>query len=390
MLTSLAFIFLLGMFLGQLCEKLRLPALTGYVVAGLILGGVRGGALLAPSLMAISPDLRKLALVIILLRAGLTLNLADLKKVGRPAVLLCFVPASFEILGCVLLAPVLLGLSRLEAAVLGAVIAAVSPAVIVPRMISLIEKKRGTEHAIPQMILAGASVDDVFVIVLFTAFCTMLSGGTVSALSFVRVPVAIVLGALAGLLLGKALARFFNWYHLRDSGKVLLFLALSFLLVAAEDISPLPFSGLLAVMATGIGYLSDDRARAERLSAKFNRLWVAAELLLFVLVGAAVDLKYAFAAGIFAVLLILLALVFRMAGVGISIAGTPLTRRERLFTAIAYTPKATVQAAIGGVPLAMGFACGETVLTVAVISILLTAPLGAFIIDHTAERLLPQ
>lgn len=389
MLLSLAFLFLLGLALGQLCVRLHLSALVGYIAAGILLGPDVLGAL-QPDFLALSAELRRLALIVILLRAGLALDLGALKQVGRPAVLLCFVPACFEMVGCIVLAPPLLGLTRLEAALLGAVIAAVSPAVVVPRMLSLIDRGLGTSHSIPQMILAGSSVDDVFVLVMFSAFCSMLSGGSFSPLTLARVPVSIALGCAAGLVIGVLFVAFFRRVLLRVTAKLLVLLALCFLLMTLEDISPIPFSGMLAVMVLGITILRRDAELAQAFSAKLGSIWVAAELILFALVGAAVDLAYVRMAGLAAIALVLGALVFRMAGVGVSVTGTALTPRERLFSMFAYSPKATVQAAIGGVPLAMGFACGHTVLTAAVLSILLTAPLGAFLIDHFAEKLLSK
>lgn len=390
MLTSLALIFLLGLSLGGLCARLRLPPLLGMVVAGLVLGPHALG-LLDPALLSISAALRQLALVVILLRAGLALDLPSLRRVGRPAVLLCFVPACFEILGCIVLAPPLLGVTRVEAAVLGSVLAAVSPAVVVPRMLSLMERGLGTRHAIPQMVLAASSVDDVFVIVMLTVTTGLAAGGSFTPLTLFQVPVSILLGLLAGAAVGLAFVRFFRAVHVRDSAKVLVLLSLGFLLLEAETrlkAIGLPLSGMLGIMAMGLATFRLYPELAARLSAKLSRLWVAAEVLLFTLVGAAADPGYALAAGAAAVALIFGALAFRMAGVGLSVAGTPLTARERLFTAIAYTPKATVQAAVGGVPLAMGLACGNLALALAVLSILLTAPIGAFAIDQTAPRLL--
>lgn len=390
MLTSLALIFLLGLSLGGLCARLHLPPLLGMVVAGLVLGPHAFG-LLDPTLLSISAALRQLALVVILLRAGLALDLPSLRRVGRPAVLLCFVPACFEILGCIVLAPPLLGVTRVEAAVLGSVLAAVSPAVVVPRMLSLMERGLGTRHAIPQMVLAASSVDDVFVIVMLTVTTGLAAGGSFTPLTLFQVPVSILLGLLAGAAVGLAFVRFFRAVHVRDSAKVLVLLSLGFLLLEAETrlkAIGLPLSGMLGIMAMGLATFRLYPELAARLSAKLSRLWVAAEVLLFTLVGAAADPGYALAAGAAAVALIFGALAFRMAGVGLSVAGTPLTARERLFTAIAYTPKATVQAAVGGVPLAMGLACGNLALALAVLSILLTAPIGAFAIDQTAPRLL--
>lgn len=389
MLTSLALIFLVGMGFGWLVTRLRLPSLLGMLLTGILLGP-HVLNLLDESILGISADLRQLALIIILTRAGLSLNIDDLKKVGRPAVLLCFVPACFEMAGMVVLAPRLLGLSVLDAAILGAVIAAVSPAVIVPKMLRLMELGYGTKHSIPQMILAGASVDDVFVIVMFTAFTGLAQGGTVSPATFVQIPVSIVTGVAFGLLAGVAFGAVYRRIHVRDSVKVVVLLSLSFLFVALENAVKgiVPFSGLLAVMSCGIAVNRRRPELAARLSGKYNRLWVAAEVLLFVLVGATVDIGYAAAAGVAAVLVVLGALVFRMVGVFVCVAGTKLTRKERLFCMLAYTPKATVQAAIGSVPLSMGLGCGQIVLTVAVVAILLTAPLGAFAIDLTYRRLL--
>lgn len=391
MLTSLALIFLFGLIFGALFQKLRLPPLLGMLIVGIVLGPY---ALdwLDDSLLSISADLRQIALIIILTRAGLNLNIRDLKKVGRPAILMCFLPACFEILGMLVLAPPLLHISYLDAAIMGAVVGAVSPAVIVPKMLRLMEEGYGTQKGIPQMILAGASVDDVFVIVLFSAFTGLAQGESLSPLRFAEIPVSILLGVLVGAALGLLLAFFFQKVHMRDSIKVLLILSLSFLLVALEDALEgiVPISGLLAVMSLGIALQRKRDVVAKRLSLKFSKLWVAAELLLFVLVGATVDLHYAYAAGLSAVILIFGVLVFRMAGVWCCLLRTKLIFKERLFCMLAYMPKATVQAAIGSVPLAMGLSCGNIVLTVAVLAILITAPLGAFLIDLTYKKLLPR
>lgn len=393
MLTSLGLVLLLGMALGALAKRLGLPSLVGMLIAGMVLGPYALN-LLSPTLMEISADLRQLALIIILTRAGLSLDVATLKRVGRPAVLMCFVPACFEIAGMVLLAPRLLGVSVLDAAIMGAVVGAVSPAVIVPRMIRLTEEGYGVEKGIPQLVLAGASVDDVFVIVLFTAFTGLASGtGTgISPATVISVPVSILTGIVAGLILGWVLALFFRKVHMRDSIKVVILLSLAFLLVAAEDALEgiFPLSGLLAVMAAGVGLQRWRGVVAQRLSLKFSKLWVAAEVSLFVLVGAAVDLRYAVSAGVLAVLAVLGCLCFRAVGVLVCVAGSGFQWKEKLFCVLAYLPKATVQAAIGGVPLAMGLGCGQIVLTVAVIAILVTAPLGALAIDRTYSHLLTK
>lgn len=391
MLTSLALIFLTGMFLGWLCRKCHLPGLLGMMAAGILLGPCVLN-LLDDSILSISADLRQIALIIILTRAGLSLDIQGLKRVGRPAALLCFVPASFEMAGIILLAPPLLGVSYLDAAVMGAVLAAVSPAVIVPKMLRLTEEKWGTQKSIPQMLLAGASVDDVFVIVFFTAFMGLEQGGEVSPLTLLQIPVSIVTGVAVGLGVGLLLALYFKKVHIRDSLKVVILLSISFLLVSQQDTIGqwVPFSGLLAVMSMGVAVQKKREPAAVRLSVKYSKLWTAAEVLLFVLVGATVDLQYVSAAGVAAVVLIFGALVFRMAGVLTCLLRTSLNRKERLFCTVAYMPKATVQAAIGGLPLAAGLACGHLVLTVAVLAILITAPLGAFGIDLLYRRCLEQ
>ena len=389
MLFSLALIFLLGMFLGKIFDKLGLPKLLGMLLTGVLLGPYMLNYI-DGSILGISSELRKIALIIILTRAGLNLDLKDLRKVGRPAVLLCFVPAFFEILGVTLLAPRLLGLTVLEALILGTVVAAVSPAVIVPRMLKLMETGYGRDQKIPQMIMAGASVDDVFVIVLFTAFTGFALTGEMNLGEFLSIPVAIVLGSVTGGVVGYILSNVFERFHMRDTGKALVILSLAFLLVTLEDAlqGAVGFSGLLAVMAMGIMLQEKKYEVAKRLSGKFSKLWVAAELLLFVLVGASVNLKLALTAGLPAVLLVLCALLFRIVGVLLSLARTPLTKKERAFSAMAYLPKATVQAAIGGLPLAMGLPSGEIILTVAVVSIVITAPLGAILVDRSYKKLL--
>ena len=395
MLTSLALIFLAGLAMAALCSLLRLPRIIGMLFTGILLGPYVLG-LLDPSILAISADLRQMALIIILIKVGLSLDPGDLRRVGRPAVLMSFLPASFEILAYILFAPMLLGITRLEAAVMGAVLGAVSPAVVVPRMVRLMEEGRGTREGVPQLILAGASCDDVFVIVLFSAFTGMAQGGSVNLAEFVGIPVSICTGILLGLAVGWLLCRFFDlaWNRglpVRGSMKVLIVLGISFLLVAAEDWLEgiLPLSGLLAVMAMACALrLWGVSSVTDRLSEKFGKLWIAAEVLLFVLVGAAVDIRYTLQAGAAAVVMILLALCVRAVGVLLALAGTCLDWKERLFCVIAYLPKATVQAAIGSVPLAMGLPCGALVLSVAVLAILITAPLGAIGIDSTCRRLL--
>lgn len=388
MLLSIAFILLVGMFAGWICKKLHLPSLLGMILTGIILGPYTLD-LIDDSILNISSELRKIALIIILTRAGLSLDLKDLKQVGRPAILMCFVPACFEILGMIILAPRLLGVSIIEAAIIGTVTAAVSPAVIVPKMLRMMEEGYGVDKGIPQLILAGASVDDIFVIVLFSAFTGLVQEGTISLLSFLQIPISIVLGIIIGVLIGYLLTKYFSVVHIRDSVKVIIILCISFILVTLEDnfSSIIPFSSLISIMCIGISMQKEKQILANRLSLKFNKLWIGAEIILFVLVGATVNLKHALASGISAVILILGAVIFRIVGVFCCLIKTKLELKERLFCMMAYMPKATVQAAIGGVPLAMGLSCGNIVLTVAVLSILITAPIGAFFIDVSYKAL---
>ena len=395
MLTSLALIFLVGLAAAAICQQLRLPRIFGMLFTGILLGPCVLNWL-DPSILSISADLRQMALIIILIKAGLSLDLADLKKVGRPAVLMSCLPASCEILAFFLLAPALLGVSRIEAAVMGAVLGAVSPAVVVPRMVQLMESGHGTDKSIPQMILAGASCDDIFVIVLFSTFTGMAQGGHADPMDFVQIPISILLGVALGVAAGWMLSLFFETAYahkhcVRNSMKVIILLGASFLLMAVETwVKPwVSVSGLLAVVAMACTLkIRSIEFVSKRLSEKFGKLWLAAEVVLFVLVGAAVDLRYTLEAGPAAILMILLALCFRAVGVLLCLLGTPLDRKERIFCIIAYLPKATVQAAIGSVPLAMGLACGPIVLSVAVLAILITAPLGALGMDLTYQKLL--
>ena len=389
MLLSVALILIVGMSLGWLCRKIKLPSLLGMLITGILLGPYVLN-LIDASILGISAELRKIALIIILTRAGLSLDLSGLKKIGRPAVLMCFVPASFEIIGILIFAPKLMGLTTLEAAIMGAVLAAVSPAVVVPRMVKLMDEGYGTREGIPQLILAGASVDDVYVIVLFSTFVSMMQGGGTSVIKFINIPISIALGIAIGLVAGAALAFLFAKMHIRDTAKVLIILSISLLLVAAEDAmtTAITFSSLISIMFVGVGLQRKRPEAARRLSAKYGKLWVGAEVFLFVLVGATVNITYLSHVGLKALIVIAGALVFRMLGVFVCLLGTGLRRKEKLFTMMAYTPKATVQAAIGGIPLALGFACGDTVLTAAVLAIVLTAPLGAFAIDFSYRKLL--
>ena len=395
MLTSLAFVFLAGLASAPICQRIGLPRIIGMLIAGIVIGP-HVFNLLDPSILGISADLRQMALVIILLKAGLTLNLSDLKKVGRPAVLMSFIPACFEVIAYVLFAPQLLGIARIDAAVLGAVMSAVSPAVVVPRMVQLIESQYGTKHCVPQLILAGASCDDVFVIVLFSTFTAMAQGGSARITDFINIPISIFLGIAVGAAVGWMLSLFFEIIRLhqqeiRSSLKTIITLSISFLLLALEAHIKkyIAISGLLAVISMAcILQIKCPPSISEKLSAKFGKLWLGAEVLLFVLVGAAVDIRYTLNAGIPAVIMIIAALLIRSTGVFLCLIGTQLNRKERIFCIIAYLPKATVQAAIGAVPLALGLPCGQIILSVAVLGIMITAPLGALGIDCSYSTLL--
>ena len=397
MLTSLALIFLVGLAMAAICQRLKLPRIIGMLLTGILLGPYALNWL-DESILGISSQLRQIALIIILIKAGLSLNLVDLKKVGRPAVMMACVTASFEILAYVLFAPAILGVSRVEAAVMGAVLGAVSPAVVVPRMVQLMETQYGTKKSIPQMILAGASCDDIFVIVLFSTFSSMAQGGSVQVMDFVNIPISIVLGVALGAVAGYLLGGFFETayahkHYVRNSMKVIVVLGVAFLLMAIETWAKgiVSISGLLAVVAMAcVLKLRSTTFVSKRLSEKFGKLWIAAEVLLFVLVGAAVDIRYTVNAGIVAVVMIGIALLFRAVGVMLCMVGTQLNVKERLFCIIAYLPKATVQAAIGSVPMAMGLACGQIVLSVAVLAILITAPLGAIGMDVSYQKLLEK
>lgn len=397
MLASLSLIFLVGLAMGAICQKLKMPRIIGMLVTGIVLGPYVLD-FLDPSILSISSELRKLALIIILLKAGLSLDLKDLKKAGRPAILMSFVPATCEIAGYILFAPLLLEINRIEAAVMGAVLGAVSPAVVIPRMVMLMEEKYGTKKAIPQMIMAGASCDDIFVIVLFTTFLSMAQGGSADIIDFVNIPVSIVLGILLGAVTGYGLYLFFetSYAHkhcVRNSTKVIIVLGFSMLLVSVEGWleGKVSVSGLLAVVSMAcVIKIKSTAFVSKRLSEKFGKLWIAAEVVLFVLVGAAVDIRYTLSAGIAAVFMIFIALIFRTAGVLICTIKTKLNMKERIFCVIAYLPKATVQAAIGSVPLAAGLACGKIILSVAVLAIIITAPLGALGIDNTYKKLLEK
>lgn len=391
MLFSFALIFLGGIIIGNICQKLKIPALFGMIVLGIVIGPY-GVKLLDTSILDISSILRKIALIIILSQAGLNLSLDSLKKVGRPAILMCFVPASFEIIGMIIFAPKIFGITILEAAILGTVIAAVSPAVVVPKMIKLMDEKYGTKEGIPEIIMAGASVDDIFVIVLFTSFTTLAKEGSFNVNSLLKIPTSIIFGIIFGCIIGYLIYKIFRIFNINKIYKLLIFMSISFILVTIEDniTGIIGFSGLLAIMSAGITLKKFDEFTAKELGSIYGNMWQAASILLFVLVGATVNINYALNSGLKSVILIFSVMIFRMLGVFISLLKTHLSNKEKLFCMLAYTPKATVQAAIGTIPLAMGLACGEVVLTVAVVAILVTAPFGAFMIDLTYKKLLDK
>ena len=391
MLTSIALILLCGLLFGFLFNKIKLPALLGMIIVGIVLGP-HALNLIDSSILNISAELRQIALVIILTRAGLSLNINDLKKIGRPAILMCFVPACVEMIGTIIFAPMLFGISIIDAAVMGSVLAAVSPAVVVPRMIKIMDEGYGKDKSIPQLILAGASVDDVFVIVVFTVLTAFASTGEINATDFLQIPLSIILGVLLGVIVGFLLVLFFKKVHIRDSVKVLIILSVSFLLLEVESLleGMVSVSALIGIMSMGITVNQKYNVLSKRLSVKYNKLWLGAEIFLFVLVGVAVDINYALNAGVVAVIVVIIALIFRMFGVMLSLVKTNLNKKERLFCMLSYTPKATVQAAIGTIPLAMGLSCGSVVLTVAVVSILITAPFGAICIDNLYKKMLKK
>lgn len=387
MLLSIALIFIVGLIIGEIFGKLKLPRFIGMILTGILLASF---GFISDEISGISSELRTIALVVILLRAGLSLDISDLKKIGRPAVLMSFIPASLEILAVVIFAPLLFGISYLEAAILGSVLAAVSPAVVVPKMIKLINEKWGYERRVPHLVMAGASVDDIFVIVLFTSFIAMYKTGDLSLGSIALVPVAIIMGVIVGIILGYLLSILFQKFRVRDTIKVLMILAVSFLILSfEEDINKyLPMSALLSIMVLGITFLNQSEERALRLRDKFDKVWVFAELVLFVLVGAAVDIEVALNAGVFAMVLLVIELLFRFTGVQLCLIKTELNQKERLFAGISYLPKATVQAAIGAIPLAMGVEHGSLILALAVLAIIVTAPLGAIGIDLSYKKCL--
>ena len=390
-LTSLAIILLSALLLGSLFRKIKLPPLIGMLLVGIVLSP-HVLNLISGDILNISSDLRQLALIIILTRAGLSLKTDDLKKAGRPAILLCFLPATFEIIGYVVLAPLVLGLSVQESALMGAVMGAVSPAVVVPRMLKLKQQSYGANKSIPQMIIAGSSCDDVFVIILFTALLTTLSDGSFDFNIIWKIPVSIVSGVIFGLFWGYIFSIFFKRFKIRDTVKIIILLSVSFLFVALENLIKeyVPFSGLLAIISLGLIFNMKSEEQASRLSVRYEKLWVFAEIILFVLVGTEVDISYVLSDGGTVTIVLLCALLFRIVGVFVCLIKTPLNFKERLFCAISYIPKATVQAAIGAIPLSAGLQCGQIILTCAVLAILITAPLGAIATDLAYKKLLTK
>lgn len=397
MILSLGLILVLGMVFAKIFDKLKLPRIIGMLITGIILGP-QVLNLLDVNVLKISSDLRTIALIVILIKAGLSLDIKDLKKVGPEAILLSFLPASFEILAYGFFVPRLLDLDLINALLMGAVMAAVSPAIVVPRMVKLIDEGYGKDESIPQMILAGASCDDVFVLVLFSTFLAMAKGEGFSYRSLIKVPISIVLGISLGVVIGFLLYIFFekrykNGSYIRNSSKVIIILAIAFLLVSLEGLvkNIIPISGLLAVIAMASSYkIKAEERVVDRLSEKFAKLWIFAEILLFVLVGAEVDIKYMTGIGFVGVLIIFLGLLIRSIGVLISISGSKLDKKEKTFTILAYTPKATVQAAIGSVALSNGLDSGMSILSIAVLGIIITAPLGAILIDKNYKKLLSR
>ncbi|MDD7281880.1 cation:proton antiporter [Floccifex sp.] len=387
MILSVSIILLSGLLLGSLFSKLKLPKLLGMIIAGMVIGPYCMN-LLDNSILSISAQIRQIALIIILTRAGLSLNIDDLKKVGRPALLMCFVPAIFEMCATVFLAPKLFNISTIDACILASVIAAVSPAVVVPKMIELMDNKLGTDKGIPQMILAGASVDDVFVIVMFSCFTSLATGSSFDFMQLVQVPLSIIDGIVIGFMTGFVLSKVFKKIKGDSNFYFIVSLSFSFILMELESILKIPFSGYISIMAMGLAINQKSEKECVQLNHIYSQIWNIAQIFLFVLVGASVNLTVALNAGINSVVLILFILVIRMIGVLCCLIKTNLNKKERIYTAISYMPKATVQAAMGGVPLALGFACGDLILAISVISILISAPIGAILMDKLDEKCL--
>lgn len=392
MALSLAFIVLIGLLADSLFRRMRLPGLVGMLIVG-VLVGPHALNILRPDMMAVSGDFRKIALIVILLRAGLELRRDTLHRVGPYALSMSAIPALFEIAAITLLAPGLLGLSWLEAAILGSILGAVSPAVVVPLMIGFMERGKGAEKGIPTLILGASAIDDVFVIVIFTVLLGMSGGGPINWTGqILSIPVSIVLGILSGLIIGYLLYRLYDRYDFKPPRRTIILMGVAIVLTWLEEVlhGIVPVSALIGVMAIGFMLLEKQEAIAHIISSKLKRLWVFAELLLFVLVGAQVNVEVAWKAGLAGAILILAGLAARSVGTWISLAGSGLDPREKIFAVVSYIPKATVQAAIGAIPLATGLPGGEIILAVAVLSILLTAPTGAIGIKILGERILAE
>ncbi|MBP2069080.1 cation:proton antiporter [Anaerococcus nagyae] len=391
MLTDIAIIFIFGIIFARFSEKIGLAPIIGMLIAGILISPNQFG-LVSENIVNLSADLRQIALVTILTRAGLSLNFDKLKKVGRPAIFLSFLPATFEMLGLIIFGKMIFKIDTIDAGILAAVLAAVSPAIVVPRMIKLMDEGYGRDKSIPEMILAGASVDDVFVIVFFSSFLALKTGGELSAMSFINIPISIFTGILFGIIVGKILAILFNKIYINSIYKAMIFISTSFLMMKFQNLieNYIAMAALIAIMVSGMTINRKDETLTKELLSSYDRLWKVFELFLFVLVGISVDMSYVKEAGILAVLLILIGLIFRMIGVNVSLLGTNLNKDERLFTSFAYLPKATVQAAIGPVALSMGLSSGNLILSVSVIAILITAPLGAILTDKTYKKLLKK
>ncbi len=388
MLVSVALILVSGVVLEYTLKMLKLPALLGYLIAGILLGPF-GLNLVDSDLLRLSPDIRQVALIVILTRAGLSLDIKRLLEVGRPAIMMCFVPATIEIIASMILGPLFFGFSLIQSLLIGAILAAVSPAVVVPRMVDLIQSRRGTNKQVPQMILAGASADDVFVLVLFSAFLTIALGGSVSAWTFMQVPVSIIAGILGGAVLGYLLNILFVHVRLKRVFQVMILLTSGMLLMSLEAVFAGLFSGILAVISMNIMIRTQSEKLSDDLSGSFNQIWFVAEIFLFFLVGVSVNPANAVSYGFLPILFILILSLCRLfIGVKLSLLKTPFNKKEKTFVLMSYLPKATVQAAIGSVPLANGIAGGELMLALAVLSILITAPFGAIGMDYFAPRLL--
>lgn len=395
MFLSLSIIFLAGVLISVLFPKIRIPALIGFLLLGI---GMKSLNLMDDSLLQISSDVRNIALVIILLKAGLSLNFRDLKKVGRPAILLCFIPATFEIIAFSIFGPLFMGLTIVQSIIIGSVLGAVSPAVVVVRMTKLIDSNIGKERSIPQMIIAGSSADDVYCIVIFTALVNMLShGGDFNPTTLIKIPTSLIFGVAAGILLGFGCSYLFKKIHIRDTYKIIILIGLSVLLLFVENIldsTPVSLSSFLGVMAMGIVVLAKRPVAAHRLTSKFDKIWVFSEMFLFVFVGTSVELKTIGTAGPLGIAGLFFAMAFRLLSTFLCLIKTKLTFKERLFVAISEIPKATVQAAIGGTLVGMQgldptlIPYANLVLTISVLSILIFAPIGAILMDTTYKALL--